>query len=355
MKLEQLIKGINPVEILGDINVEITEIKTDSNQVTKGCMFICLCGREFDGHDFVKQVECYGAVAIVTEKKIETVITQIVVKDTRAAFSKLAATYYGQVDKKMKMIAVVGTNGKTTTAHLIKKIMDNSGTSCGVIGTLGSFYKNKHIEPSLTTPDPIELHKILADMYENGIRTVVMEVSAHAIFLEKVKGINFFCAVFTNFSQDHLDYFKNMEKYKQAKLKFFKENSCRYIVTNSDDAVGREISTVYKDVITYGVDNPADIFAIEINEKADGSEFVINLFDFIYRLKINLIGRFNVYNALAAASTAVLLGLTPENTLVALEKINAVSGRLEKVYDGEFKVYIDYAHTPDGLKKVLRA
>lgn len=355
MKLNKLFKGINFEEVIGSDDIEISEIKTDSNKVTKGSMFICLRGKDYDGHNFVKQAEKYGAVAVVTERKIEASITQIVVKDTRIALSMIASRYYGQVDRKMKLIAVVGTNGKTTTAHLIKKTLEDCGVKCGVIGTLGSFYLDKYVENNLTTPDPIELHKILFDMHESGIKTVVMEVSAHAIHLQKVYGIKFYCAVFTNFSQDHLDYFSDMENYKQAKLNFFKNNFIRYIITNSDDEVGREIAVKFNDTLTYGIDNPADVFAIEIKESEKYTEFVINLFDYIYRLKFNLIGKFNVYNALAAASAVALLGIKPERALLALEGVKSVSGRLERIYDGEFKVYIDYAHTPDGLKKVLSA
>ena len=353
MKLDKLIKGIDFKEIIGGNDLEISEIKTDSNQVAKGSMFICLRGKDYDGHDFVKQAEKYGAVAVVTEKKIDTAITQIVVKDTRIALSRLASKFYGSVDKKMKLIAVIGTNGKTTTAHLIKKTLEECGVKCGVIGTLGSFYLDKYIENNLTTPDPLELHKILFDMFESGVRTVVMEVSAHAIYFQKVYGIKFYCAVFTNFSQDHLDFFSDMENYKQAKLNFFKNNFSRYIITNSDDEVGREIAIKFDKAITYGIDNPADVFAIEIKESENYTEFVINLFDYIYRLKLNLIGNFNVYNALAAGSTVALLGIKPELALLSLEGVKSVSGRLERVYNGDYKVYIDYAHTPDGLKEVL--
>lgn len=355
MKLKELIIDLDVKEIEGNLDLEINEIKTDSNQVTNGSMFICLRGKDCDGHDFIKQAEKYGAVVVVTEKKIDASITQIVVKDTRIALSMLAARYYGQMDRKMQLIAVVGTNGKTTTSHLIKKTLEECGVKCGVIGTLGSFYLDKYIENNLTTPDPLELHKILFDMYESGVRTVVMEVSAHAIYFQKLYGIKFYCAVFTNFSQDHLDFFSDMESYKQAKLDFFKNNFSRYIITNIDDKVGREIAEKYNKAITYGIDNPSDVFAIEIKERENYTEFVINLFDYVYRLKFSLIGKFNVYNALAAASTVALTGIKPEMALLALEGVKSVSGRLEKVYNGEFSIYIDYAHTPDGLKKVLLA
>lgn len=355
MKLKELIKNLKVEKVIGNTDVEIKEIKTDSNAVTKGCLFVCICGKDFDGHGFIRQVELYGAAAVVTEKKLDTGLTQIIVRDTRSAIALLAAAFYEHVDKKMKLIAVLGTNGKTTTAHLIKQIFDGTGNKCGVIGTLGSYYCDKFIEPSLTTPDPVDLYKTLSDMYACGVKTVVMEVSAHAIYYEKVKGIRFQTGIFTNFSQDHLDFFENMEKYKQAKLKFFRENECRFVITNSDDTVGREICKLVPNAITYGIENPADVFAIEISEKADGTTFVINLFDCVYKVKLNLIGRFNVYNALAAACAAALMEIRPEKVVERLNSASGVCGRLEKIYDGKYSVYVDYAHTPDGLEKSLSA
>ncbi|MBO5068274.1 MAG: hypothetical protein J6C62_07735 [Clostridia bacterium] len=217
MKLSKLIQDLEVVKVIGQTNVEINDVKIDSNQVNSGNLFICIRGKDFDGHGFIRQVELYGAKAVVTEKELDTSLTQIIVKNTRLAMSAIASAFYGHVDRKMKLIAVLGTNGKTTTSHLIKSILDNAGYKCGVIGTLGSYFCDKHIEPSLTTPDPLVLHKTLFEMYACGIRTVVMEVSAHAVYFEKVKGLKFSAAVFTNFSQDHLDFFENMENTNKQK------------------------------------------------------------------------------------------------------------------------------------------
>lgn len=355
MKLKNLIKNLDVVEVIGKTDVDVTDIKTDSNSVVSGSLFICIKGKDFDGHGFIRQVEKYGAVAIVTEKKIDTLLTQIVVKNSRAAMSILAAEYFGRVDKKMRLIAVLGTNGKTTTTHVIKNVLENSGVKCGVIGTLGTFYGDKFKEATLTTPDPLELHKTLSEMYRDGVKTAIMEVSAHAVFFDKIKGLKFAAAVFTNFSQDHLDFFDDMESYKRAKLRFFKENECGFIVTNSDDAVGREIAEIKSDVITYGINNPADVFAIDVSCDENGSKFVINLFDCIYDVKIKLMGYFNVYNSLAAACVAALLGVKTKKVIEGLKNTDVVSGRLEKVFDGDYKIYVDYAHTPDGLEKALFA
>lgn len=355
MKLNDLTKNAGVISVYGSDEKEIKEVVCDSNSVTKGSLYICLKGRDYDGCGFIRQVENYGAAAIVTESRIETSLTQVIVKDARKAMSIIAANFYRHADKKLRIIGVTGTNGKTTTAHFLASVLVNSGVKCGIIGTLGTFYADKYIEPTLTTPDPLVLHKTFYDMAESGVEAVVIEVSAHAIYLEKTYGIKFETVIFTNFSQDHLDYFGNMEDYKRAKLKLFEEYDYKYAVINSDDAVGREIIGKTDKAISYGIENPADVFAIDVNEDRDGQNFVINLFDCIYNVTINLIGEFNVYNALAAATAAALYGVTPREVADGLENLKGVGGRLEKVYEGKFDVYIDYAHTPDGLKNALLA
>lgn len=356
MKLSELIKDLKYTEIIGSTDMEIKDITADSNAVVKNGLFVCISGASYDGHDFIKQVEDYGGVAAIVEKRLDTRLTQIVVNSARQAMSEIAAAFFGHADKKMKLIGVLGTNGKTTTTHLIASILINSGVKCGLVGTLGIFYGNKFIEPTLTTPDPIELHKTLADMYENGVEAVVMEVSAHAAYLKKVYGLEFETGVFTNLTQDHLDFFGDMESYKKAKMSFFKDNACKYVVSNSDDETGREIAQTAKGkVLTYGIDSPADVFAIDLDEKPSETTFVLNLFDCIYDVRLNLIGRYNVYNALAAATVCALYGIPPEKVAEGIENLKGVSGRLECVYEGDFSVYIDYAHTPDGLKQSLTA
>ena len=353
MKLSKIIEKITYEKVIGSKDVEVKDLKIDSNSVSKGSLFICVKGGGFDGHDYIRQVENYGCAVVVTERVLDTSITQIVVKNSRIAMAEIASVFYGRADKKMKIIGVTGTNGKTTTTHFITSILTNSGIKCGLIGTLGTFYGGKVIEPTLTTPDPIELHKTFKDMYDAGVQVVVMEVSAHAIELNKIWGINFEVASFTNFSHDHLDFFTDMEKYKNAKKKLFKNNLCKYIVSNTDDEVGKEIYMTENSVITYGIDNPADVFAINVIERLSGTKFVINLFDKIYEVNLNLIGRFNVYNALAASTVCALLGVKTEKIIEGLEQLKGVDGRLEKVCADKFSVFIDYAHTPDGLSKTL--
>ena len=354
MKLNELIEKLDIVKIMGDLTVIISNVQIDSNSVTNGSLFVCLKGGDKDGHEYVKQVENYGGAAIICEREIETILPQIVVKDTRLALSVIAAEFYDRVCDKMRLIGVVGTNGKTTTAHLIGNLLNNAGIKCGVIGTLGTFYGDKFIEPNLTTPDPLVLHKILYGMYNEGYDIVVMEVSAHALYFQKVGGLKFEVGVLTNFTRDHLDFFGDMQSYERAKTKFFNENECKYVVVNADDNLGQKIA-VKDGVITYGIDNPADVFAIDIKSTATGERFVINLFDCVYDVKLKLTGRFNVYNALAAATVSALIGVKPKKVIEGLNKTSGASGRMQRVYGGDFSVYVDYAHTPDGLYNVLSA
>ena len=355
MLLKKLIKNLDIVKVVGKLNVEIADIVENSGKSCNGSLFVCLAGKDQDGHEFVGQAVNYGAVAVLTEKQVDVSVPQVIVKDTRKALSIVAAEFFGRADKKLKMVGVVGTNGKTSTARFIADILNGNGISTGVIGTLGTFYNDKYIEPTLTTPDPLVLHKTLKDMYDDGVKVVVMEVSAHAIYWQKINGIKFSVGVFTNLTRDHLDFFNDYSEYKKTKMDFFKKFTPDFIVTNSDDLTGREIAAVIDNAITYGVDNPADVFAIEINSNTNGTGFVMNLFDCIYQIQTPLIGKFNVQNVLAASTVSALLGVKTENIAKSVAKLTAVKGRMEKIYDGDFSVYVDYAHTPDGLTQCLRS
>lgn len=354
MILNNLIKDLKCVKTIGNLNCEINGIKCNSNAVTKGNLFVCLSGNNYDAHNFVLQAEKYGCSAIVCEKEVSCSVPQIIVENTRKALSLICSVFYGSPDKDLRIIAVLGTNGKTTTSKLICDIINQSGINCGFIGTPGTYYNGNFYEQDLTTPDPIDFYKILADMVKGGVVAVVMEVSAHAVYYDKVYGIKFEGAVFTNFTQDHLDFFNTMEEYKNSKLKFFSQYKCKYIVTNIDDTLGMEISQKNPASITYGIDNPSDVFAIDLVTSKDSQAFVMNLFDCIYDLKINFLGKFNVYNVLAAATATAIFGVSTSVIKKAIEKATPVEGRLEKIFDGNFSVVVDYAHTPDGLENVLK-
>ena len=353
MKLKELLLGVNVVKIIGNKDIDIKDVVIDSKKATQNSLYICIKGNDYDGHSFVNDCVNYGSIAIVCERELDVSITQIIVDNTRESMSIIASNFYENVDKKLKLIGVLGTNGKTTTAHLIKNVLDSVGVKCGVIGTLGTYYLDKYLEPTLTTPDPLDLHKILYEMYSSGVECVVMEVSAHAVYLDKVKNLKFDTAVFTNFTQDHLDFFGDMQAYKQAKLKFFKQNKCEKLVVNIDDELGKEIYNSNQNCITYGLDNPADIFAVNILYRGKKTSFYINLFDFVSNVDLKLLGLFNVYNALACCGVCYGLNIRCEDIILGLSKIKSVAGRLEKVYSKEFEVVVDYAHTPDGLSKAL--
>ena len=355
MKLSKLLQNVKVEKIIKNADVEVLDVCIDSNVVVNGSVFICIKGGNFDGHQFVKQAEKYGAVAVVCEREVQTSLTQIIVKNTRKIMGILASNFYNNPEKELKLIGVTGTNGKTSTAHLISKVLNSSGINTGVIGTLGTFYNEIEIEANLTTPDPIVLYRIFRDMVDKGVKIAVMEISAHATYLDKLEGLSFDCGIFTNFTQDHLDFFENMENYAKAKKNFFLKNKIKNVILNVDDDLGIDISKSVESCITYGIENPADVFAIDIEHLKNQTSFVVNLFDEVFITKTKLKGRFNVYNYLACATACCIMGVKPKNIVTCLEKVPYVTGRLEPVYEGEFDIYVDYAHTPDGLRKSLTA
>ena len=354
MKLKDLIRGLDVVSFAGDEETEITDVKTDSSAVAKGSLFVCLKGENYDGKDFIGQAESYGASAIICGEDVETSLAKVIVNDVRYALSYVCAQFYGHPDEKMKIIGVTGTNGKTTTTHIIRRIFEDAGIPCGVIGTIGAFYNGEEATSSLTTPDPPELYRLLADMEKSGIKAVAMEVSAHAIYYKKVACIKFAAKVFTNFSRDHLDFFKTMDNYEKVKMDFFSGCGGVYVL-NSDDKTGLKILRKSEGSVTYGIDSPADVFAIDLSETDGGLSFILNLFDCVYKVRTPLFGKFNVYNILAAATCAAVMGIKTDDIARSVNAVTSVSGRLEMVYDGDFKVFVDYAHTPDGLEKALSA
>lgn len=355
MELKNLLENVSVKKIIGNTNIQIENLCCDSNAVNKNSLFFCINGTKTDGHDFAKQACNHGAVALVCERELKVNATQIIVENARESMREFANEFYGRADKRLKIIGVTGTNGKTSTANLIYQILKNAGKNCAVIGTIGTFYADKFIEPSLTTPDPIELNKQLSDIVVSGVEYVVMEVSAHALYFEKLKNIHFTAVVFTNFTQDHLDFFGDMNKYKQAKLKLFREYDFNYAVINADDPIGIGLCSEIENSYSYGIENPSDVFAIRIKESKNGTEFIINLFDSVNAVKTPLVGKFNVYNAMAALTVVALLGIDAETAVEGINKANAVSGRVEQIYSGAYTVFVDYAHTPDGLRKTLIA
>lgn len=354
MKLKALLADITCEKTVGNTDVEIIGLCTDSRKVSEGDLFICYSGGKTDSNDFARDAETGGAAAIICEKPQSVSVPQIIVKDGRAVIPVLARTFYGYADKKMKLVAVTGTNGKTTTTYMLKSIFDKNANKTAVIGTLGISYCDKFISPELTTPDPVFLHGVLADMAECGVEYVFMEVSAHALYYDKIKGLHFEAGIFTNCTQDHLDFFGDMQAYAKCKSKLFEGGRCSVAVINSDDNLGAELLNLIAGAVSYGLDNPADTFAVDLNERIDGTSFVINLFDELYDIELSMPAIHNVYNALAAATCAKLLGVDICVIAEGLASLKGVSGRLERVasYNGG-QIFVDFAHTPDGLEKSL--
>ena len=356
MKLSDILKYLQVKEVAGSCDMEISGLCTDSTKVKEGDLFFCFTGGKHDSHENILEIVNGGAAAVICEKKLDCPITQIIVESGRAQIARAAQAFYGFADKKLKIVAVTGTNGKTTVTHMLASILRSNGNSVGVIGTLGISYCEKFISPELTTPDPVYLYSVLADMAAAGVEHVFMEVSAHALYYDKIFGLDFEVGIFTNCTQDHLDFFGNMKDYSECKKLLFKNGRCRHAVINSDDALGVELLLHSKNAVSYGLKNPADVFAVGITETLDGTSFVINLEDDLYQIDLCLPAEHNVYNALAAAACAKILGVKIAGIAKGLQALKKVSGRLEKVakYNGA-DIFVDFAHTPDGLEKSLKS
>lgn len=352
MKLKELFANCE-AEIPQDVAFEeITSLRINADECMAGSLFIALKGGSHDGADFAMDAVARGAVAVLCERKIEGVKT-VVVGNARKTMAKIAAEFYGNPAKNLKLIAVVGTNGKTTTSTLIARSLEKLGRKTVNIGTLGVNFNGRDEETGFTTPDPIELHRILGEAADNGAEYAVMEVSAHAIYYKKIYGLTFEIAVFTNLTQDHLDFFGTMENYAAVKKSFFTDGYAKLSIVNVDDPTGREIARDSKfTTFTYGLENPADVFAIDVRTTGE-LEYTANVMDAVCRIKTRLHGKFNAYNTLAALATVVLLGCDIRTAAELINSAEEVKGRYN-VIKGAKTVIIDYAHTPDGLKNVLR-
>lgn len=355
MKLKKLLHGAGVKSFRGE-DIEISGIENDSRLVKPGYAYVALKGAE-DGAKYIQSAIKNGAVAIIGKEfdypENSEGISFITVDDARKTFSVMAANFYDNPQKKLKITGVTGTNGKTTVTYMISHILSENGIKTGIIGTNGVMYDGNVYDTGMTTPDPTKLFYYLGEMVKSGVETVVMEVSAHAAFYDKIYGIDFFAGVFTNFTQDHLDFFKDEESYKKAKLKFLNNYNCKYIVANADDKLTGEIKKKNKKVLTYGIKNPSDVFAMDLRETLSGEKFILNVFDEIYDMDTRFYGEFNVYNALAACEVCSIYGIKIKDIAASLKTFCGVPGRMEKIYENEFSVFIDYAHTPDGLRNAL--
>lgn len=356
------IKGIYTVE--GNVETPITGIAADSREIEPGNLFVCISGVHVDGASFAVQAVEKGAVAVLTTKHLELPkgTVQIRVPDIHHALEDMVPYFYDYPGRKMRMIGVTGTNGKTTTTHIIAHILRAAGHHVGVLGTIHALIDDEELPIHNTTPDVVELQRFLALMYEKGMTHVVMEVSSHALALHRVAGIEFDTAVFTNLTQDHLDFHKTMEDYVAAKAKLFKGLSFREhvkdnktAIVNIDDPWSKDILKACQcKVLTYGVEKEADLRGSNLNVELKKSSFdVTGPFGSVH-LNMNITGLFNVYNTLAAIGAAHAEGVDTEIIDSAIQTFHSVAGRFELVEAGQdFAIVVDYSHTPDSLEKAL--
>ncbi|MCM3746310.1 UDP-N-acetylmuramoyl-L-alanyl-D-glutamate--2,6-diaminopimelate ligase [Paenibacillus pasadenensis] len=363
MRLEQLASQLRTARLIGDGATEITRVERDSRAVKPGDLFLCLPGHTVDGHDFAAQAVAAGASALVVERPLQLDVPQLVTGSSRHAMAVLADYFYGHPSRSLSVIGVTGTNGKTTTTYLIERILADNGSRPGVIGTIEMRYAGQSYPMSGTTPEALDLQRDLAAMRDAGTTHVAMEVSSHALEQGRVKGVHYRTAIFTNLTQDHLDYHGTMDVYREAKGLLFSRlgnsygNESSFAVLNADDpAAERYKQLTAAEVVTYGVDSPADVQASNIRITAGGTSFHVSSFAGETDITLQMVGKFNVYNALAAISAGLLEGVSLEAVKASLESVPGVPGRVESVNAGQdFAVIVDYAHTPDGLENVLKA
>ncbi len=352
MLLKELLTSIEYLSYSGEDNIEITGICYDSREVKPGNLFVCIKGYETDGHKYAKSAIQKGAVAIVCQDDIECTVPKIKVENSRKALSFLCACFYGYPSKKMQIIGITGTNGKTTSTYLIKGILEACGYKVGLIGTNQNMIGDKVIETTKTTPDCLELNMLLSDMAKENVNFVVMEVSSHSLYLDRVAEIDFKVSAISNVTQDHLDFHKTIEAYRDAKSILFEKSEIS--VLNMDDS---SYEYMYKKakgkVISYGIEK-GDVKAEDLFLNRNGVSYNVSSGEDSARIFVGIPGKFNVYNSLLAISVAYSLGIPMPFIRMALKNQKGVKGRLEVLdTDTDYSVIIDYAHTPDGLMNVI--
>lgn len=357
MKLSELLKNVKPIAVHGDIDIDIKGVNIDSRKIENGHLFIAMKGTQVDGHKFIDKAIALGATAILLEDMPETLedkVTYVQVKSTEEDAGKVATLFYGDPSKKLKLVGVTGTNGKTTIATLLYEMFREFGYKVGLLSTVCNYIDDKAIPADHTTPDPIELNRLLGDMVAEGCEYAFMECSSHAIHQRRISGLDFTGAIFTNLTRDHLDYHKTFENYRNAKKMFFDDLSKNaFAITNADDKNGMIMVQNTKATIkTYSIKRMADFRAKILECHFEGMYLEIDGKE----VGVQFIGKFNVSNLLAVYGAAVMLGKKPEDILVALSTLKSVNGRLEPIQSPEgYTAIVDYAHTPDALENVLAA
>ncbi len=365
MLLKNLLAAIQPQSIVGPVDRQVESVAYDSRRVQKNSLFVALPGEKNDGHQFIDQAVEKGASVIVAERILQQPrATCVQVANTRVALADLAAAFYERPVRRLKLAGVTGTNGKTTTTFLIKHICEKAGLRCGLIGTVRYEIAERVLPAIRTTPESLEVQELLAQMVNAGCKAAVMEVSSHALVQERTRGLEWDVAVFTNLTQDHLDFHGTMESYFESKLKLFtdlskQEAKKKFVaLVNIDDRYGaRIVDQLGKDfpVLTYGMSARADFRASNYRPEFAGTSYQLDARGKSYLVRVPLIGRFNVANSLAALAAASSLGVGLREAILSLAKSPQVPGRLEAVpAKRQFQVFVDYAHTPDALLNVLK-
>lgn len=358
MKISDLIKDINGVKKVEGLNKDIKHLAYNTSDVISGSLFFCIEGVKTDGHLYANKAAELGAEAIVISKDVivNKDITKIFVNDTREAMALISGNFYNNPGAKMDIIGITGTNGKTTSTFMMKSILDCCGKTTGLLGTIYNISGSNIEEAKRTTPESMDLQKVFSRMNFDGVNSCIMEISSHSLELKRVYGVKFKIGIFTNLTQDHLDFHGNMENYFKAKLKLF--DNCELGIINIDDEYGRRAAKLVNcSLITYGIENKGecDIYAEDIVISGEGSNFTLCYRDKKIDVRLSMPGKFNVYNALGCAAAAASLGISLEDIKRGLEGLEKVPGRSEKITTRQgVTLVIDYAHSPDGIINILK-
>jgi UDP-N-acetylmuramoyl-L-alanyl-D-glutamate--2,6-diaminopimelate ligase len=355
VRLDALVADLAGARVVGDAAVDVGSLAYDSRKVQPGTLFFCVPGEKVDGHEFGAAAVEAGAVGLVVERELDLDVTQVVVADARAAMAPVAARFWGEPTGELRVVGVTGTNGKTTTAFLLREMLEAAEVQCGLLGTVRQVVGGAEEEVERTTPEAIDLQATFRRMIEAGDRACVMEVSSHALALHRCDAIRFEAALFTNLTQDHLDFHDGMEDYFRSKRLLFEMGPGTSIV-NVDDPYGRRLAEEFECTTFSAEGAEADFAAREVSFDASGAQFSAAFADGEARLQTRLPGDFNVANALGAFAVATSLGVSAQTAAEGLAGAERVPGRLEPIEEGQaFAVLVDYAHTPDSLENVLRA
>lgn len=356
MLLKELLQNVEVLNKLSNdiLDIDIDHLTLNSNDCTKGSLFFAIRGDNADGANYISDVEVRGASCIVSDRECKSAIPCIVTPNVRVAMAIISANFHYNAHRDLKIIGITGTNGKTTTVKMIAEVLKSAGKRVATIGTLGAYIGEQKINQTLTTPDPIELHRLFEIARLGGVEYVIMEVSAHALYYDKLYGVKFEVVALTNFTQDHLDFFGTMQAYRDAKERLFSKEFSHFQVINSDDDFGiKLLGESQVPHASYGIKNPADVFAIDYETRC-GISCIINCFDDIFELSTPFSGEFNLYNVLTAVTVLRLLSVKTDIIISSFLRMEEVPGRFN-ILGKQKKVIIDYAHTPDGLKNLLES